>query len=1579
MQFNTVKVLRESPGITTTLAVSADDRELVVRRLDLSRTRPWSRRWLEGEVETIRRTRLPHVVAVTIADRGLDHLDLVRPFVEGLDIREWFARQPPPSLVEQLRVMSTLFYPLARLHSLGIAHGGVTPANIVLTGRGDLVLLDVGVSRAQLAARDGWTDRADVDNQRSDQPHQHLDVGFTADLFAAGLVLLESVAQVNRTASVLRRMHPSAEGLGDPAQLLDLVRVPSPLRPVFARLLDPVPAMRFQTAEEVLGELEALLATSTKLEPGAGVPQGSGASTSAPAPPPVGRYHELAALISGAEGAEHGSGSTICLSGESGLGKTHLLDAVTEHAAGRGTTVLRTGAFDQAPTRPLGPFGGVFRDVVAHLGAHPDGVVRVRDDLGDLLPVVLDQVPEFAAAFAGAPAAREPGPVLLDAPAQVVPAAIARLLVAAFGPEDAGLIVLDDGQWADDLTWQVLEKLAETIGARAPTGAASITLVISCRPEAVARVREWGVAQVEYVGLSPLSEVDTEQLIRSVDASVPADVIPYVAKLSRGNPLDALLICQGLMDSSFLSGASAGWTADERADGGEPAPLDARRSSPERGAPEVLVSTWLSSLSPPTAEALHQAAVIGRRFSAGLLAAALSVSASAVEQRLDEAVRRGIVRGVPGGDRGELEFAHDRLRDAVLRALDEGGRQALHLRAARALQRRGTSRADYDIAYHYARAGHPAEALDYALRAGEAGLRHHALDVAEINFAIAEAGLASSDLGVDDGLGFRVYEGLGTVHMLRGNYDLAAKELVRAHDLSRTQTATDSVPIATLLSELAFKTGRFDDAAQWRQRSLEDLALPVPRHAWHAGVSVLYELVLLAGGWLVRPLRAGRSARRYVDSERRRLAARTYNRLVYEWWFIRSPVWVVWAILRGARFANAAGSTRERAQALSTAAVLSGTAPILAPIALRLINRSLRLRERAGDGWGLAQSHHFRGFVLYAANRYREAIEAFDTAITAFDVLGDRWEQVAAMWQKALCFGRLGLLNDAGTLARYTYREAKRRGDLIGAGTALAIWASYLPGDVAIETLMREINETDPGDRHTLALLQASRAQRLAHAEHYEQALDAARQADELLRASGIRNHFLAPILTSHLQILRMSLPAGASWWTEERRLQTRTSRRILRRARRSALVFSGERPAAWREWALMAFASGHRLLGSVVLRAAARSARRHAAQGELAACALVASLAGVTPRRGALAGISVPETVRELGISVDRGIVEAGSAHEPFAGTSSTRHHALLDAVSSLVAADEVAEVLDKLRDAVFATTTARRVEFTRNETEVEQREPGTAPESAEMHVTERLVMPVGSDGEAEVSVVAAFPLGEGEQHAPTMEVLAAVAGGVIEREILRRESMERMVAVQEAERGRIARDLHDEFSHLFATAMGGLSTLQDSSDPAVRETATEVREIVRQGITVARSVAWSLRPSGLDDLGLVGSIEQYVEDFRERFPIRVDLTTTGHVPALSPAVETAVFRIVQEALTNIARHSGAREASVMLVGSTDSLRAVVEDNGIGFDVELADQRKSLGLIGARERTRLVGGRLSIESSPNQGTTIMAEVPVKS
>ena len=1594
MRFDTVRVLRDSPGIATTLALSDDAHDrFVLRRLDLSMERPWSAQWLEGELEATCRARLPHIISTRIVRKGPDYVELVRPYVAGLDIREWHAQQPRMSSDAELELLCNLFYALARLHRMGIAHGGVRPANVMLTeGSNELVLLDASVTRSQLG---GLTQPADLTESRYLLPEghglAHPTAGFAADIYAAGWVLLEALAETNRTASALRRVKPQDDAFSEPSHLVDIVGVPAPLRPIFLKLLDPRAGQRFETAEDVLAAAEAVVATGST-ETGstsAGTPPGHHGSLAYMEPPLVGRSDELAALTASIDGAARSQGTVTCLSGESGVGKSRLLDVVVAQAEEAGVTVMRAGAFDHAPARPLGLFAGPLRDVVAFLMANPPAAQRVRDDMGDLLPAALEQVPELAEALGEDwPAAIGSQRSFTKNTVPAGPTSIARLLLSVFDEERPGLIVLDDCQWADDLSWQVLARLAATISRDRKRSQSSVSMICSCRTEAVAQVWAWGVTDINFTELESLSDKATETLIRSISDGIPDEVIPHVTKYSKGNPLETLLAFQALVDSSALKCKSDGWFLDESAMTALALPPHAQDSLGNSGArTDVLISPRLNLLSPRTERAIRQGAVLGRRFSSRLLQVCLQTSPTDVEQFMMEAAKLGIVRAVTDGDRSEFEFAHDRLREAVLGNLTDATRRELHLRAAHALRDDSEVLADYDIAYHFGRAGRARSAVPFALRAGEAGLRRNALDVAERNFKIAETGLALCE-SADEIARFRLYEGLGTVHMLLGSYDLAAHELARAHELTGTHSGLDAARIAALLSELAFKTGRFDDATDWMQRGMQGLDLRMPRSSAHAGLLAVGEVALLAWGWLSRRLRLGRAR---VDTDRYRLAAQIHDRLVYQLWFIKSPIWVVLAILRSARFANTAGGTRERAHAYCAVAVgISGIAPILAPLAVRLADFSLRLSQTAGDDWGIAHAHHFRGFALYAANRYDAAIAAFDTACAGFDVLGDRWEQVAAMWQKSLCLARLGKLHQAGMLARDTYWEGKRRGDRIGAGTALAVWVQCLPGDVNVETIAREVRLTNPGDHHTLAMLHAARAWRLFHTKQYAPALDAFRQADEITRASGLRNHFLVPILTSYLQVLRLSLAAGPDRWTAEHRDQARTARRVLRRARRLAVVFSSERPAVLREWALASFSQRHKWRGRILLGAACRSAHRHKAQGELAACALVAALVGLEPRRGPLRTLPpLTEQCRSLGIRVDGAIVESAHTRDTFVGRGPARHRALLDAVNSIVASDDVDEVLDKLRDATFATTTARRVEIAdgpapRDPVGIHEPLPTpsfgdsrTVGDGPEMRVTDRLTERVPVDGHAEKSIIAAFPLGEGEYHRPTMEVLAALAGAVIEREGLRRQSVEQMVAVQEAERGRIARDLHDEFGHLFATVIDGLSVLQNSESPAVRQTAGDVRKTVRQGIQVARSVAWSLRPSGLDDLGLIGCVEQYVEDCRQIYPIRIELITPTQPPALSAAVATSVFRIVQEALTNVGRHSGASEASVTIVNSGDALRVLVEDNGTGFDLEIAGQGRSLGLIGMRERARLAGGRLSVESPPGQGVTIMVEVPI--
>jgi signal transduction histidine kinase len=227
----------------------------------------------------------------------------------------------------------------------------------------------------------------------------------------------------------------------------------------------------------------------------------------------------------------------------------------------------------------------------------------------------------------------------------------------------------------------------------------------------------------------------------------------------------------------------------------------------------------------------------------------------------------------------------------------------------------------------------------------------------------------------------------------------------------------------------------------------------------------------------------------------------------------------------------------------------------------------------------------------------------------------------------------------------------------------------------------------------------------------------------------------------------------------------------------------------------------------------------------------------------------------------------------------------------------------------------------------------------------------------------------------AETLAARAAVAVDLSER--VSRDAVRRVVEAQELERARLARELHDETGQALTSILLGLKPLEQSA--ATDETRTSVaavRELVVSTLQDVRRLAVELRPSALDDFGLATAIERLAETFREHSGLEVDVDTQLGDERVPGELETTLYRIVQEALTNIAKHAGARRVSILLVQRGRSLAAVVEDDGSGFDPD-AVAADGLGLVGMHERVALVGGRLRVEASPGKGTTVAAEVPL--
>jgi two-component system sensor histidine kinase UhpB len=231
----------------------------------------------------------------------------------------------------------------------------------------------------------------------------------------------------------------------------------------------------------------------------------------------------------------------------------------------------------------------------------------------------------------------------------------------------------------------------------------------------------------------------------------------------------------------------------------------------------------------------------------------------------------------------------------------------------------------------------------------------------------------------------------------------------------------------------------------------------------------------------------------------------------------------------------------------------------------------------------------------------------------------------------------------------------------------------------------------------------------------------------------------------------------------------------------------------------------------------------------------------------------------------------------------------------------------------------------------------------------------------------------------APSSEVgeLALTFNEMLSRlEAERREATGRVLAAQEAERLRIAQELHDQVGQELTAVLLGLARLQSHASPEWRGELTAVQDVVRASLEDVRRIAIELRPEALDDLGLESALAVLAERFSERLGLVVDAAIAPDLPALDRELELVVYRVAQEALTNVARHSGAGRAKVALVARDGLLTLTVRDEGRGLPPGSAP---GTGMRGMRERATLVGGRLHIRNlSGDGGCEVRLEVPLE-
>ncbi|MGI6586500.1 MAG: sensor histidine kinase [Gracilibacteraceae bacterium] len=208
------------------------------------------------------------------------------------------------------------------------------------------------------------------------------------------------------------------------------------------------------------------------------------------------------------------------------------------------------------------------------------------------------------------------------------------------------------------------------------------------------------------------------------------------------------------------------------------------------------------------------------------------------------------------------------------------------------------------------------------------------------------------------------------------------------------------------------------------------------------------------------------------------------------------------------------------------------------------------------------------------------------------------------------------------------------------------------------------------------------------------------------------------------------------------------------------------------------------------------------------------------------------------------------------------------------------------------------------------------------------------------------------------------------------------KIIKAQEEERKRVAREIHDGPAQLMANLVIKTELCEkliDIDKEKAREELGSIRDFLRSSLSDVRKIVYDLRPMSLDDLGLVPTLQRYISNYIEQNNISVDFTVLGDPKALKPVVELAAFRIVQEALTNIKKHSGADNAVVRVEFTNDQINLLISDNGKGFDKsklwKAKEEDAGYGLLNMRERVELLNGKFDIKTSRNRGTKVFASL----
>jgi len=1261
-RFRAARLMKRGLGVETFLGTDdPEDREVIIKAARAGEVSAGTQQRLEHEASVLREVRSPWLTPLLHFGRQDGWVFLVTPFVSGITL-EARLRSGPLLLEEAFALAQCVLLALEEAHDRGILHRDVKPSNVIVDERPPLeraTLIDFGLARS--ARLEGSIRDHPVGTARYISPEQagllRHDVGPRSDLYSFGATLFECLAGrpafLGDTVAAVLRQHlterpPELRALG--------IAVPRAVDELIQRLLRKDPRERYQSARAVLGDLDAIRAA---LRGGMAEPelvldlQDRRSAISEPAF--VGRQAEIDALVAASERARAGHGALVALEAESGGGKSRLLDEFALHAARRGVLVLRGQSLDRATPRPLEALAGAAADLVTAVRAEPALGAAVRARVGEFATAAVTALPELSEILG------EQAPVSLGLEAHGEARTLAALIAvldALGSPARPAAILLDDCQWADELT---LKLVAER--HRRPADSHTL-VVVAFRSEEVGPGHPLRAAASQRLALAPLEGDDLRRLLESMAGALPQEAIGFVGELSAGSPFLATAILEGLVEMGALRAGDAGWTVEMRA------LADAHSS--RRAA--LVLARRIERLPPGAQRVLVAGAVLGRSFDLHHAGALARQPLAATMDAVAEARRRHLVWASADGT--GLTFVHDKIRDALLSSLPSEERRELHLSAATRLEA-AAANAIFDLAYHFDAAGRPERALPYALRAAAQARSQHALQPAELHYRIAWRGAGAADDATRRGIA----EALGEVLMLRGSYEEAGPYLEQARELAPTELARAQAEAR--LGELVFRRGDVMASVPIFERALHLLGRRRPSNAWWLALMALRELSVQILHTLFPRLFV---ARRGIDGgERDLLEARIYGRLAYCTYMGRGLVRTVPEQLRQLNLAERYTATPELAQACITHAVVAQMLHMPRRFD-RFAARSLELRRSQGDIWGQGQTLHFMGMAYFGGSNFARAIAQCREAIRLLERAGDRWEENAARFHIACSQYYLGELGPAVEGAQRNYRLSIDIGDLTLASSSLKPWALASGGEIPEDVIRTEMARPDPPGQ-TFAMLCIAEAVRLLHLARHAEAVTV------LERAYGrLWKTFL---VTFHvLDLFAWLATARRLVWEKASPPEARARRALLRGADRAAVLarlfgrlWRNDLPHALRESALLAAIHGRERRARRLLQRSLAQAERQGARYERAQTLLAWSRVGAAfawPGARDQGGVALAE-LRAMGAKMALGEPLAGGAHSEPTLSLADRFAALLEAGRKIASALSHDAIHDAVRQSAL------------------------------------------------------------------------------------------------------------------------------------------------------------------------------------------------------------------------------------------------------------------------------------------------------